>query len=295
MTHDSRLRRILHFPLTWLAIGVVGVGAASAFTGAGPLAALASAIAALVIYAVVMRVVAGRPLAELAPGRAVRETLLGVAIGTGFIVITVGAITLLGGYRFTLDGAAGLSALPALVAVAIGGAVTEELLFRGLALQAIERLGGSWIALLVTAGLFGLVHAANPGATLWSSIAIAVEAGLMLGAGFLWRRSLWFVFALHATWNGLEQALGIPVSGHVAPGMLVATVDGSPLLTGGAFGLEGSPVTVVTGLALAAAMLVLAHRRGRLVPLRHGRHIPRRRSRQAEPGGIGSAPELSRR
>jgi hypothetical protein len=100
----------------------------------------------------------------------------------------------------------------------------------------------------------------------WSSIAIAVEAGGLMGAAFLWRRSLWLVIGLHASWNGIEQAIGIPVSGHVDPGLAITTVDGPALLTGGAFGLEASLVPVLVSVVISAGMLVAAHRSGSLVP-----------------------------
>ena len=257
--------RLLRFPVTWLVVGIVAVGAASLLVAGGPVLALIGAALALAAYALVMRFVAGRRLSELALKGALRDILIGAAIGAGFLAVSVGTITLLGGYRFTTEGAAGAGALPELIAVTIAGAVTEELLFRGLLLQALERFCGSRIALVVTAVLFGLIHGANPGATVWSSIAIAVQAGGLLGAAFLWRRSLWLVFALHATWNGLEQAFGIPVSGHVDPGLAVATVHGSAALTGGEFGLEASLVPVLISIALSAILMWVAHRNGSLV------------------------------
>ncbi|WP_022900055.1 CPBP family intramembrane glutamic endopeptidase [Humibacter albus] len=259
----SRAIRFFRFPLVWLVIGIVAVGAFSVFAGASPAIALGTSALALVVYWAVMRFVAGRRMPELALRTAGRDALIGAAVGAGFFAVSVGAIAALGGYHFTFDGAAGLRALPELIAVTIAGAVTEELMFRGLALQAIERLGGKWIALGITAVLFGLVHGANPGASLWSDVAIAIEAGGLLGAAFLWRRSLWLVFALHATWNGLEQAIGIPVSGHRDPGLAITSVHGPAWLTGGAFGMEASVITVVISLALTAALLIASGRRAR--------------------------------
>lgn len=260
LTRESGILSFLRHSLTWLAVGVLVIGAISIFVGAGPAPALLCAAGAIIAYCLVMRFVAGRRIPELALGHVLRDTLIGAAIAVAFLVVSIGAITLLGGYRFTFDGAVGMRVLPGLIALAIGGAVTEELVFRGLGLQAIEKLAGSWIALGVTAALFGLAHAANPSATLWSSIAIAIEAGGLMGAAFIWRRSLWLVFSLHATWNGLEQAIGIPVSGHVAPGLAVATMHGPAFLTGGDFGLEGSVVTVVVNLAITGILLVAGRR-----------------------------------
>ena len=143
-------------------------------------------------------------------------------------------------------------------------------MFRGLALQALERLCGSRAAVAITALAFGGMHLANPGATAWSSLAIALEAGVLLGAAYLWRRSIWFVAGLHFAWNAAEGLLGIPVSGHVAPGLLTTEVTGPALLTGGEFGLEASIVPVVVSVLLSVRMLILARRRGDLVPARRG-------------------------
>jgi hypothetical protein len=158
------------------------------------------------------------------------------------------------------------------LAITCGVAVTEELMFRGFAVQALEQMLGSWITVPVTALLFGLTHLLNPGATLWTALAIGIEAGGLLGAAFLWRRNLWFVMGVHFAWNTTVALLGISVSGHTASGLLNVDVSGPTLLTGGAFGIEGSLVTVVIGVLLTVPMLLLARRRGALVPMRAGRH-----------------------
>ncbi len=251
----ARLVRIVRSPLGWLAVGLVAVGVPSTLAGAGPLLSLLGAGAALAAYWAVMRFVARRPVPEIALHGAGRDLAIGAGIGAAFLVGSVGLIALLGGYRFTVDGAVGLAALPGLVTVAVAGALTEELVFRGLVLQAVEKLRGPRTALVVSALLFGLVHLANPSATVWSSVAVAVEAGGIMGAAFLWRRSLWLVTALHATWNGLEQLVGIPVSGHVEPSLLLTVPHGPALLTGGEFGLEASLVPVVLSLVLVVLFL----------------------------------------
>ncbi len=85
-----------------------------------------------------------------------------------------------------------------------------------------------------------------------------------MGAAFLWKRSLWLVIGLHASWNGLEQAIGIPVSGNVDPGFIFTTVQGPAALTGGQFGLEASVVPVIISVALSVLFLRAAARRGNL-------------------------------
>ncbi|MGW4956359.1 CPBP family intramembrane glutamic endopeptidase [Nonomuraea sp. NPDC004186] len=264
---DGRIRRIARFPLTWMLIGLLGLIVVSALTGGGaPVLAVVGAVAAVVVYRAVMRFVAGRPTPEIARDGAGREALSGAGIGLGFVLGSVLLIAAAGGYSFSWSSG---TILP-VVFTAVGAAVTEELMFRGLALQALEALWGSRVALAITALLFGAMHLANPGASLWSSLAIAVEAGVLLGAAYLWRRSIWFVVGLHFAWNATEGLLGIPVSGHVSPGLLTAEVSGPAVLTGGEFGLEASIVPVLLSLLLAVPMLVLAHRRGGLLPARRG-------------------------
>ncbi|MEV4015596.1 CPBP family intramembrane glutamic endopeptidase [Nonomuraea angiospora] len=268
---DSRMRRIARFPLTWMLIGLLGLSVVSALTGGGaPVLAVVGAVAAVAVYWAVMRFVAGRPAPEIARDGAGREALSGAGIGLGFVLGSALLIAAAGGYSFSWSSGNPLPVVFAVAATAVGAAVTEELMFRGLALQALETLWGSRVALAITALLFGGMHLANPGATVWSSLAIAIEAGVLLGAAYLWRRSIWFVVGLHFAWNATEGLLGIPVSGHVSPGLLTAEVSGPALLTGGAFGLEASIVPVMMSLLLAVPMLVLAQRRGGLLPARRG-------------------------
>ncbi|MFI5570402.1 lysostaphin resistance A-like protein [Streptomyces sp. NPDC051740] len=260
--------RFLRSPLGWMLTGIVGVGLASSLVSVGGVVAVMGAAVAVVVYWAVMRYVARRDVPEIAKSGAVTQTLSGVVIGFG--LITVSMLTLLTEFSFDERPGDGLSIVASMAAVQVGAAVTEELLFRGLALQALEKMCGSWAALAITAALFGGLHAANPGATLWSSTAIAIEAGVLLGAAFLWKRNIWFVVGLHFAWNTALGLIGIPVSGHASEGLMTTTPTGPDLVTGGEFGLEASIVPVIVSVLIAIPMLVAAHRRGNLVPMRRG-------------------------
>ena len=274
--HDARggrLGRIVRSPLGWMLTGLVGVGLISGLTATapGPVPVL-GAVAAVAVYWLVMRRVARRSTPEIARRGAGREALLGGAIGLGFVLVSALLITAFGGYSFSWAGHGFVAVVWSAVMVQIGAAVTEELLFRGLALQALEQLWGSRAAIVITGLFFGVAHLSAPGASAWSALAIALEAGVMLGAAFLWRRSIWFVTGLHFAWNTTEQLLGIPVSGHTPEGLFTVDVHGSAVLTGGGFGLEAAMVPVVIGVLLAVRMFVLARRGGGLLPRRSARH-----------------------
>lgn len=56
----------------------------------------------------------------------------------------------------------------------------EEIIFRGTLFRFVDDRWGLWPALVVSALIFGFIHILNPGASLLSSIFIAIEAGLLI-------------------------------------------------------------------------------------------------------------------
>ncbi|NTW02788.1 MAG: CPBP family intramembrane metalloprotease, partial [Oscillochloris sp.] len=112
----------------------------------------------------------------------------------------------------------------------------------------------------------GVAHILNPEATLWGALAITIEAGILFGTAYMFTRSLWFVFGLHTAWNFLQgPVFGINISGSnlVHESLLIPSIQGPDLLTGGAFGIEASLVAVLLGLALGIWYAVRVVRAGR--------------------------------
>lgn len=205
------------------------------------------------------------PLDDLKRMRSLADLGKGVLTGLVIFSLIVAIAFALGIYKVVGRGdSSGM--LVAIVSVVLVPAFTEELLFRGILFRWIEEFAGSWAALCVTSALFGLAHIFNPGATWFSSFAIAVEAGLLLGGVYMLTRSLWMPIGLHAAWNFAEGPIfGVPVSGGPAAGVVRASITGPPLLSGGSFGLEGSLVAVVVATTAGALFIALAIRRGELV------------------------------
>jgi membrane protease YdiL (CAAX protease family) len=193
-----------------------------------------------------------------------RGLLIGLVMFTGVIV----NLALLGDYH--VAGWGSLTGALALFGFTAAAAVTEELMYRGVLLRIIESRFGSYTALGSTALLFGLSHLLNPHATLWSAIAIAVEAGGMLGAAYIATRNLWVPIGLHFAWNYAEGGIfGTQISGKDAPqGLLDGVLSGPAALTGGGFGPEASIYSVAAGLIVTIGFLWLAKRRGHLMPAR---------------------------
>ncbi|GAK39003.1 type II CAAX endopeptidase family protein [Paenibacillus urinalis] len=258
------------FPIVWMLVGAIGIVLIDTLFRQltervdGTISLVLTLVMgslAILVYKLTLTYLARRSTPEISRQRAGIETLLGVLTGALFITGSVFIITALGGYSFQWASSvnAGL-VLRSSIGAALGAAIVEELIFRGLMFQAIDRLGGKPLALTVTSLFFGVAHLGNPGATLWSAFAIALEAGVLLGAAFLWRRNLWFIMGLHFAWNAIEGLLGFPVSGHSVAGLFTVEMNGAALLTGGEFGLEGSIVPVVVSLLISIPMLIGAAR-----------------------------------
>jgi membrane protease YdiL (CAAX protease family) len=279
-------RRIVNYPLVALVIAVaLFIGASALAMALGrPLQPLPQversvlrALIAIVIIVAVYKLAIARlgdePRDDLRFDRAAGRNLgLGLALGFVIMAVAVGIAAVLGVYRIVGPGDASRLVLE-LVGVAIMPGLTEEMLFRGILFRWIEDFGGSWAALAVTSALFGLAHIMNPNATWFSSFAIAVEAGVLLGGAYMLTRSLWFPMGLHAAWNFTQgEIFDVPVSGIDEHGLVQAQLSGPPLLSGGNFGLEASIIALVLATAVGVWLVSLAVRQGKIVAPHWVRH-----------------------
>ncbi len=138
-------------------------------------------------------------------------------------------------------------------------ALYEEVVFRGYILNNLLQSFNKWVALLLSALVFTLAHITNPSIGVVGAINILL-AGLLLGLNYIYTRNLWFSIMLHFTWNFFQgPLLGYEVSGMPLKSLLTHEVHGSELITGGAFGFEGSLVATVLYI-VAIAGLAWAYR-----------------------------------
>ncbi|WP_410666490.1 CPBP family intramembrane glutamic endopeptidase [Amycolatopsis sp. cmx-4-68] len=227
---------------------------------------LGTAVLSVLTYRWVVRRTEQRVPVEIAKNHAALGR--GVLIGGGLFAAVIANIALVGGYDVLGWGSVGGAV--ALFGFSAAAAVTEELLFRGVLFRIVERRIGTWLALTLTALLFGLSHLFNAHATLWGALAIAVEAGGMLAAAYAASRTLWLPIGLHFAWNFAEGGIfGTGVSGTDAPqGLLNAVTSGPTALSGGDFGPEASVYSLLVGVITTVVFMWLARRRGNIVPLR---------------------------
>lgn len=205
----------------------------------------------LVIYELLIRVFEHSWSETLPMNKLVPDMLKGLSVGIAFFLIVTGIMFIIGSYRVT-DTSFNNVFFSQLFQFFIVAA-SEEILFRGIVFRLIDKKWNTIWALLVSALFFGLVHIGNEGATLWGAVAIAIEAGLLLGVCYKTSGTLWLPIGIHWAWNVMEgPVLGFPVSGNMdSISIITAEVKGPEIITGGTFGPEASIIAAVLGLAVA--------------------------------------------
>ena len=300
--------RILQFGLTRIVLAVLAI-AATAFLvqlvvgsvldwlGLGPRGqftlwfVIPLVIAVHFVYIGFVHLVERRPAAELSGRGAVRETGAGIAVGAGLQAACVAAVTALG--LFQVTGLNPVSVVVPTLAMSVASGYVEEVVFRGVLFRIVEESLGTWIALALTSLLFGFAHISNPNATAFSTFAIAMEAGVLLGAAYVLTRRLWLAVGIHFAWNFTQGGIfGGRVSGLSMDGLLESELSGPMLLSGGEFGLEASVFALTLGTATGVLFLVRAGRRGQFIApfWRRPRHATPQ-GRSAEPRRDGRAPD----
>ncbi|MCA2223337.1 CPBP family intramembrane glutamic endopeptidase [Nonomuraea aurantiaca] len=251
-------------------VGSLGVGAVQGNRFLTLVIGVATAVLAVFVYARVVRWSERREPVEVAAKGAATAVGRGVLIGIGLFSAVIVNIAFMGGYR--IDGGGSVAGAVALVGFMAAAAVTEELLFRGILFRIVEERTGTWMALVLTALVFGMSHLFNQHASLWGALAIAIEGGGMLAAAYVATRTLWVPIGLHFGWNFAAAGIfSTEVSGNGATeGLLHGVTSGPALLTGGDFGPEGSPYSVAFCVLMTIVFMWLARRRGNLVPRRRG-------------------------
>jgi membrane protease YdiL (CAAX protease family) len=273
--------RILRSPASLLILGIVLMTLAAVLAGrvqvdvekvlradgfaAAPLVgALCNIPITIFAYWLFVRFVEGRPFSDFALPRAGRELGAGLLLGAGLMSLMIAVMAAIGDYHVV--GTLPFSSAFFAAGLSVTSGVREEILARGIIFRQLERGLGSPIALGLSAFLFGLAHIANPHSSWFAGIAIAIEAGILLGAVYMATRRLWAAIGVHAAWNFFQGGVyGVPISGLDAPGLLRSTRTGPDLLTGGGFGAEASIIALVVATAAGLAILWLAWRRGRFI------------------------------
>ena len=272
-------KQVWNFPLVTLVVALALVAAALAGAGfalpkifepvareiAVPVQTAITIAALLALYKLVIAHLGERRHDDLPMSQAPRGLVIGTLAAFILFSTIVGLAALFGSYRIVGWGGMG-NWVFVLFGAGFGAGFIEELIFRGILFRWIEEFAGSWAALFVTSALFGLAHITNDNASLFSSVAIAIEAGVMLGGAYMLTRSLWVPIGIHFGWNVTQGLVwDVPVSGNDVDGLVDARLVGDPLISGGAFGLEASVIAVVVAGAAGVWLVKRAADRGEVM------------------------------
>lgn len=198
---------------------------------------------------------------ELAGPGIGRELAFGLAMGAALSLLCLAPLAALGVYK--IDGfnefwPAFLRSAPEMVMVA----VFEEILCRAIIFRIVEKAWGSRNALIVSLIFFAAAHLPSEQIS-GLGVLITAIAGLVLSLAYMHTRRLWLVIGLHFAWNFLfDGVFSIPVSGHAARGWIRGVMEGPSWLSGGAYGVEASAVTLLVWAAATLLLLKTARQRG---------------------------------
>jgi membrane protease YdiL (CAAX protease family) len=81
-------------------------------------------------------------------------------------------------------------------------------------------------------------------------------------------RRLWMSMGFHIAWNYTQSGVfsGVDSGGDTDPGLIKPVIDDPALLTGGTFGVESSIIAFLLCTAAGVILLIMAVRRGHIVP-----------------------------
>jgi membrane protease YdiL (CAAX protease family) len=98
-------------------------------------------------------------------------------------------------------------------------------------------------------------------------VGLAIQAGLLLTVAYMYSRNLWFPIAIHFAWNFVQgNIFGANVSGGgTSQSLLSAKIEGAKWFTGGEFGPEGSIQATIFCLIATIILLILCHKKGKIV------------------------------
>jgi membrane protease YdiL (CAAX protease family) len=281
MNQKSIRQKILYYPLTKIIIGfivcgvVVGLGKtliekALELTNLDKdlrsfIAGIFTAILAIISYKYLFKFYEKREITEVSTNRIIKNLSLGIILGAVLQSLTILIIYLKGGYSIISINPI-LFIIPPLT-MGITSAIIEEVLFRGILFRIPEEKLGSYISLIISAIIFGTIHLSNPNSSLSAGIGLAIQAGLLLGAAYIYSRNLWFPIAIHFAWNFMQSAIfGANVSGNaISKTLVVSNIEGANWFTGGQFGPEGSIQATIFCLIATIILLILSHKKGNII------------------------------
>ncbi|TSD66331.1 CPBP family intramembrane metalloprotease [Inquilinus sp. KBS0705] len=227
---------------------------------------ISASLAVIYTYSLFFKWLEKRKVTEISARNLPRNVGLGLMIGMVIQSFTIFVIYLNSGFH--VIGINSVTSVIIPLTVAFTSAIFEEILIRGILFRILEERLGSYIALMISAIIFGALHFFNPAATFVSATCVALEAGLLLGTAYMYSRSLWLPISIHFAWNFVQSGIfGAITSGNEYTGSLLVTkITGPEFITGGNFGPEGSIQATIFCLIAAILLMHFNIKNNQLIP-----------------------------
>ena len=188
-----------------------------------------------------------------------RDTVLGLVIGIGWIFSVVLILVLLG--CLTFDSSSRVSTLPIWGLALFLNVAMQELLIYGYLFSMVRHAYNSTVAIIATTVLFLMLHG---GAFNVSVIAVlnVLTMSIFVSLLLLWTEGLWASIVAHYIWNIVA---GVFMNGIMLatdyPSIIQVSLHGDSLLTGNSAKIEGSIVTLGINLILISVTIFMLHRK----------------------------------
>lgn len=211
-------------------------------------------ILATAITMLFCKVIERRPMTSLGFHKkgALKSYLVGCLVGIILMSVSVLLSMAFGGVSLAINSNINWKLLIIYLFGFIFQGASEEVIFRGYFMNTVASKGRIVLAIVLSAIFFGLAHSFNMGLTPLAFLNL-ILFGVFASIYAIKFDNLWGVCGIHSLWNFMQGNFwGIQVSGiDTSTSIVLAdTNPNTPILNGGAFGLEGSIfVTIILTLA----------------------------------------------
>lgn len=273
------IKRVLHFPITKIIIGItvpfslfvviqnfvlkpIFYGIIQDKNLAAPIIHSISLIVLLVSYYYIFRFYDKRKITELSLQYFFKEMFGGFLLGFLTISLSVFILYLFGSYQAISFSATYYSIK--FFTILLFAALVEDLFHRGLIVRICENWLGTHLTLVIGM-LVELQHISNPVSSLLS-LPLYLIWGFTLATMFIYTKRIWLPYFFHIGWNFSQPFYGSTLTGANDMGTIIQSkFYGPEILTGGAFGIEGSIFTPTFLLLIGIIFYYRAKREGKIV------------------------------
>lgn len=202
-----------------------------------------------------------------------KQALVGAFFGFAAISIVSLLINFLGGVQTTMTFKGEYMGFILLaLCMFIFQSTFEEFVYRSYLLPMFSKKFGDGWSIIITSVLFVLLHAMNGGMGPIPVVNLFL-AGVVFSLVYYNWGSLWLCGLAHALWNFSQGVIyGSLVSGNpLGKSVMTAIpVEGMDIISGAAFGFEGSIITSVIGVLIVLGLMVYAKKKGKPLSFTRG-------------------------